>query len=413
MKLLVVVEQTATGFSAYSPDMPGCVATGPTRPDVELTMREAMEFHIEGLRAEGLAAPEPHTYATVVEVAAWPNAATDGRVTVRLHAREAATRWRKFIRPRAVQVLSDGAVANTLRLMRRSDERLTLPVAREVAKRAGARIVVDGSVAPLGAGFLAQLRVAVDTAWCRAPRLTSAWHYHTFYGMRPQKVKATYSLDSDTVRRLDRLARIWNTSKSGALRRAIDDAAAASLPVSPHRDDAPTDDEIRLKLQALSDLQSSATLSRPDAEEWARRVSEERRAWAKRRELWVPRHTHLDTNFLILATHAGSEAAHLLRWTAEGRTVSVSAIVWAEFQCGPVSDAAIDAAARFTGEPVAFTANDAILAASLYNLGGRKPTSLPDCMIAATAMNAGATLATNNRHDFERFADVGLTLEVP
>jgi hypothetical protein len=61
-------------------------------------------------------------------------------------------------------VLSDGAVANTLRLMRRSDERLTLPVAREVAKRAGARIVVDGSVAPLGAGFLAQLRVAVDTA---------------------------------------------------------------------------------------------------------------------------------------------------------------------------------------------------------------------------------------------------------
>jgi predicted RNase H-like HicB family nuclease len=70
MKLLEVVEQTATGFSAYSPDMPGCVATGPTRPDVELTMREAMEFHIEGLRAEGLATPEPHTYATVVEVAA-------------------------------------------------------------------------------------------------------------------------------------------------------------------------------------------------------------------------------------------------------------------------------------------------------------------------------------------------------
>ena len=70
MRLLVVVEQTATGFSAYSPDVPGCVATGPTRPDVERTMREVMEFHIEGLRAEGLAAPEPHTYATVVEVAA-------------------------------------------------------------------------------------------------------------------------------------------------------------------------------------------------------------------------------------------------------------------------------------------------------------------------------------------------------
>lgn len=70
MKLLIVVEQTATGFSAYSPDVAGCVATGLTRADVERTMREAIEFHIEGLRAEGLAAPEPHTYATVVEVAA-------------------------------------------------------------------------------------------------------------------------------------------------------------------------------------------------------------------------------------------------------------------------------------------------------------------------------------------------------
>ena len=70
MKLLVVVEQTATGFSAYCPDVPGCAATGATRPDVERTMREAIEFHLEGLRAEGLAAPEPHSYATVVEVAA-------------------------------------------------------------------------------------------------------------------------------------------------------------------------------------------------------------------------------------------------------------------------------------------------------------------------------------------------------
>jgi predicted RNase H-like HicB family nuclease len=69
MKLLVVVEQTDTGFSAYSPDVPGCVATGRTRTDVETTMREAIELHLEGLRAEGLAAPEPHSYATVVEVA--------------------------------------------------------------------------------------------------------------------------------------------------------------------------------------------------------------------------------------------------------------------------------------------------------------------------------------------------------
>ena len=70
MKLLVVVEQTATGFSAYSPDVAGCVATGATRADVERTMREAIEFHLEGLRIDGLAVPEPHAYATVVEVAA-------------------------------------------------------------------------------------------------------------------------------------------------------------------------------------------------------------------------------------------------------------------------------------------------------------------------------------------------------
>lgn len=70
MKVLVVVERTDTGFSAYSPDVPGCVATGATRADVEKSMREAIEFHVEGLRAEGLAAPEPHAYATVVEVAA-------------------------------------------------------------------------------------------------------------------------------------------------------------------------------------------------------------------------------------------------------------------------------------------------------------------------------------------------------
>jgi predicted RNase H-like HicB family nuclease len=70
MRLLIVVEQTETGFSAYAPDVPGCAATGPTRETVEQTMREAIEFHLEGMRAEGIATPEPHAYATVVEVAA-------------------------------------------------------------------------------------------------------------------------------------------------------------------------------------------------------------------------------------------------------------------------------------------------------------------------------------------------------
>ena len=69
-KYLVVVEETDTGFSAYSPDLTGCIATGATREEVEREMREAMQFHIEGLRLEGPAVPEPHSYPAFCEVAA-------------------------------------------------------------------------------------------------------------------------------------------------------------------------------------------------------------------------------------------------------------------------------------------------------------------------------------------------------
>ena len=69
-KFLIVVEETATGYSAYSPDVPGCVATGRTRQEVEQNMREAIEFHLEGLRLEGLPMPEAHAYSTYVEVPA-------------------------------------------------------------------------------------------------------------------------------------------------------------------------------------------------------------------------------------------------------------------------------------------------------------------------------------------------------
>ena len=70
VRLLIVVEQTPTGFSAYSPDLPGCVAAGATRQDVEQKMREAIALHLEGMREDGLAVPSPHAYATYVEVAA-------------------------------------------------------------------------------------------------------------------------------------------------------------------------------------------------------------------------------------------------------------------------------------------------------------------------------------------------------
>ncbi|MFZ0429291.1 MAG: type II toxin-antitoxin system HicB family antitoxin, partial [Acidobacteriota bacterium] len=49
-RYLIVIEQTKTGFSAYSPDLDGCIASGETREEVERRMREAIEFHLEGLK---------------------------------------------------------------------------------------------------------------------------------------------------------------------------------------------------------------------------------------------------------------------------------------------------------------------------------------------------------------------------
>jgi predicted RNase H-like HicB family nuclease len=68
MKYLVIIETTEKGFSAYSPDLPGCAATGPSRDECEANMREAIEFHLEGLREEGEVIPQPKTSAAFVEV---------------------------------------------------------------------------------------------------------------------------------------------------------------------------------------------------------------------------------------------------------------------------------------------------------------------------------------------------------
>ena len=70
MKFLIVIEKTRSGFSAYSPDLPGCVATAPTRRQVEKAMKEAIEFHLEGMRAERMKVPKPKSYSTYVEVSA-------------------------------------------------------------------------------------------------------------------------------------------------------------------------------------------------------------------------------------------------------------------------------------------------------------------------------------------------------
>jgi predicted RNase H-like HicB family nuclease len=70
MQYLIVIEKTDTGYSAYSPDLPGCVSTGATRAEIEQNMREAVEFHLEGLKLEGLEIPQPTTLSAYVDVAA-------------------------------------------------------------------------------------------------------------------------------------------------------------------------------------------------------------------------------------------------------------------------------------------------------------------------------------------------------
>jgi predicted RNase H-like HicB family nuclease len=70
MKYLVVIEKTQTGYSAYSPDVLGCVSTGATLEEINQNMQEALEFHIDGLIEEGLEIPDPSTYSAYVEVAA-------------------------------------------------------------------------------------------------------------------------------------------------------------------------------------------------------------------------------------------------------------------------------------------------------------------------------------------------------
>lgn len=68
MKYLIILEPTATGFSAYSPDLDGCVATGDDRDETIDLMREAIAFHLEGLAEVGEAIPAPTSEPAYVEI---------------------------------------------------------------------------------------------------------------------------------------------------------------------------------------------------------------------------------------------------------------------------------------------------------------------------------------------------------
>lgn len=68
MRYLVVVEKGVTSFGAYVPDLPGCIAAAETRHEVLKLIREAIEFHLEGLREEGAPIPAPHSTSELIEV---------------------------------------------------------------------------------------------------------------------------------------------------------------------------------------------------------------------------------------------------------------------------------------------------------------------------------------------------------
>ena len=70
MRYAIVIERAESNFSAYVPDLPGCVVTGATVEEVEANIREAIAFHLDGLREDGISPPPPSSQVEYVDVAA-------------------------------------------------------------------------------------------------------------------------------------------------------------------------------------------------------------------------------------------------------------------------------------------------------------------------------------------------------
>jgi predicted RNase H-like HicB family nuclease len=68
MRYAIVIEKAENNYSAYVPDLPGCIATGATREETETLIREAIEFHLAGMREDGVPTPQPSSQVEYVEV---------------------------------------------------------------------------------------------------------------------------------------------------------------------------------------------------------------------------------------------------------------------------------------------------------------------------------------------------------
>jgi predicted nucleic acid-binding protein len=123
---------------------------------------------------------------------------------------------------------------------------------------------------------------------------------------------------------------------------------------------------------------------------------------------------HLDTNYLIgLAVSASTQADDVDGWLATGQALGASTIAWTEFLNGPVlpQDIAL-VESIIESRIISFDKAIAVVAAELFNKTGRRRGSRFDCLIAATAMLAGAEIATANESDLKIFVPHGLKLAV-
>ncbi len=119
----------------------------------------------------------------------------------------------------------------------------------------------------------------------------------------------------------------------------------------------------------------------------------------------------LDANFLIAAFRENTAATKPIgEWLARGELIEMSAIAWSEMLCGPLTSEEKERAFVIVGRIEPFTADDAALAADLFNATGRRSRSHADCMIAATAIRRRSVLATLDRPDFARFRRFELQL---
>jgi predicted nucleic acid-binding protein len=120
----------------------------------------------------------------------------------------------------------------------------------------------------------------------------------------------------------------------------------------------------------------------------------------------------LDTNYLVRGLVKGSrESADLVRWNQSNELLMSAAPAWYEFLCGPVASRHIQIVRGFlSGGVIAFEEVQAIEAARLFNAVGRTRRLRAAAMIAATAIVAGARLATSNAQDFKAFVPHGLTI---